>query len=79
MSIFEVLAGQEVLNLLLVSIMSSKEAKRTFLTPESLDFLKSSQMFFIGKVIYHVHWQLLTFLANQELILISILSIQVLQ
>ena len=75
MSILEVLAGQEVLNLLLVSIMSSKESKRTFLAPDSLDFLKSSQMLPIAKVNYHVNF---SFLATQESILISILSIQVL-
>jgi hypothetical protein len=34
MSNFKSLASQEVLILLHVSIMSSKEAKRTFLTPE---------------------------------------------
>ena len=75
MSILEVLAGQEVLNLLLVSIMSSKEAKRTFLATESLDLLKSSQILPRGKVNYHVNF---SFLATQESILISILSIQVL-
>ena len=75
MSIIEGLAGQEVLCLLRVTIMSSKESKRTFLAPDSLDFLKSSQMLPIAKVNYHVNF---SFLATQESILISILSIQVL-
>ena len=75
MLILEVLAGQEVLNLLLVSIVSSMESMRMFLAPDSLDFLKSSQMLPIAKDNYHVNF---SFLATQESILISILSIQVL-
>ena len=67
MSIFEVLAGQSVLCFLNISIMSSKKAKRLFLTPDGPisegvknDFLwhNCSQMFFIGKVNYHVNCQL---------------------
>ena len=58
MSIFEALAGQEVLNLLLVSILSFKEAKRTFLTPESLDFLKEYTNGLYRKSYYYVNYQL---------------------